>query len=177
MGLYHPSRGDPDSVGWSDLLSKHIRGLKLYPGYAGPLGLGLTLCIKSLFTDLRTMDLIVPVPKFKTEMKISADGTRKKYNQTMELAKIVSVKTEIPRAIGLKKVRAQKMKDLSEEERWAAVIGLYTINDNFNARDKNIILLDDVFTTGATLSECSSTLIKNGAKNVKVLVAGRDCGD
>lgn len=174
MGLYLPSRGDPGSLGWNDLLSKHIRGLKQYPRYSVPLGLGLSLCINKVFTDLQKMDLIVPVPKFPTELKVSADGEERTYNQAMEVSKVISMNTGIAYADTLKKVRAQKMRGLTQDERWAAVNGLYQINDNFDINGKKIILLDDVFTTGATLSECSNILIEQGAQNVNVLVAGRD---
>jgi ComF family protein len=174
MGIYLPSRSDPGSKGWNDLLSKHIRGLKKYPRYSVPLGLGLTLCINNIFTDLQKMDLIVPVPKFSTELKVSADGENKTYNQAMEVSKIININTGTPFADALKKVRAQKMKGLSEDERWAVVKGLYQINKDIDVDGKKIILLDDVFTTGATVSECSSILLQNGAQNVKVLVAGRD---
>ena len=177
MGLYLSSRSNPESKGWNDLLSKHIRGLKIYPRYSVPLGLGLTLCINNVFNDLQKMDLIVPVPKFSTELKVSADGENSTYNQAMEVSKVINISTGIPYADALTKVRAQKMKGLSEDERWAAVKGLYQISDNINVNGKKIILLDDVFTTGATLSECSNVLLQNGAQNVNVLVAGRDTFD
>ena len=120
------------------------------------------------------MDLIVPVPKFPTELKVSADAERRKYNQAMELSKVICINTGMLCEDALEKVRAQKMKGLSEEERWAVVNGLYKSKDNINVNGKRIILLDDVFTTGATLSECSSILLNEGARNVNVLVAGRD---
>jgi len=176
MGLYHPSRSDPASIGWNDLLSKHIRGLKQYPRYSVPIGLGLSLCINNKFTELQSMDMVVPVPKFMTELKTSADGEEKTYNQAMEISKVISINTGIAYANALKKVRAQKMRGLTEDERWAAVNGLYQINENQDVKNKKIILLDDVFTTGATVSECSKVLVCEGAKSVNVLVAGRDSG-
>ena len=120
------------------------------------------------------MDLIVPVPKFATELKTSADDKRKTYNQAMEISKVISINTGIAYADALKKVRAQKMRGLTEDERYTAVIGLYQINENSEVCNKKVILLDDVFTTGATASECSDVLIRHGAKSVNVLVAGRD---
>lgn len=164
MGPYLPSRSDPNSIGWDDLLSKHIRGLKQYPRYSVPLGQGLATCLNEVFTDLQNMDLIVPVPKFPTELKVSADAERRKYNQAMELSKVICINTGMLCEDALEKVRAQKMKGLSEEERWAVVNGLYKSKDNINVNGKRIILLDDVFTTGATLSECSSILQRRCTK-------------
>ncbi|MCR5224780.1 MAG: hypothetical protein K6C34_01730 [Alphaproteobacteria bacterium] len=41
--------------------------------------------------------------------------------------------------------------------------------------EKNVILVDDVFTTGATANECSKVLKKHGAKNVTVVTLARVC--
>jgi len=177
MGAYFPSRGNPGSKGWNDLLSKHIRGLKMYPNYAVPLGLGLTLCIKHVFASLPKVDLIVPVPKHATEYKVSHDAQKRPYNQAIELAKVISSKTRIPIAEALIKIRAQKMKGLSEDDRCAVVKGIYQINGNAKISEKKILILDDVLTSGATVSECSSVLLQNGVQNVNVLVAGRDTFD
>lgn len=176
MGLYYPSRGDPNTIGWNDFLSQHIRGAKMYPGYTVPLALGLTLCMKNRYTSLMKMDLILPVPKFKTEFKKAKNGTGILYNQAAEISKIVSVKTKIPVADVLEKTREQGMKTLNEEERWEAVKGLYRVQDSQTVKDKKIILIDDVYTSGATVSECSDALLRAGAEQVKVLVAGRDTG-
>lgn len=179
MGSYYPSRGNPKSKGWNDLLSNHIRGVKMYPNYSIPLGLGLALCMENIFTDLLKTDLIVPVPKFNTELRISNDEEKRKYNPANEIAAMVSQKLDNPIAIAdaIIKVRPQKMKELNEDERWEVVKGLYMINSDVDIAKKNILLIDDVFTSGATISECSSILLQNGAQNVKVLVAGRDTFD
>jgi predicted amidophosphoribosyltransferase len=176
MGLYYPSRRDPNSLGWNDFLSQHIRGAKMYPGYAVPLGLGLTLCVKHRYASLTKMDLIIPVPKFKTELKKARNGSGRLYNQAAEIAKVVSAKTKMPFADVLGKLREQGMKSLSEDERWEAVKGLYTMQDSQAVKDKKIVLIDDVYTSGATVSECSDILLQSGVERVNVLVAGRDTG-
>ena len=176
LGLYCPSRGEPSSIGWNDFLSKHIRGVKMYPTYADPIGLGLSLCINNRYTELKNMDLVVPVPKFTTELKQARNGSGKTYNQAMEISEVVSNKTGISCLDALEKVKEQKMKGLSLDERWEAVKGLYKTNDKAVVEGKKIILIDDVFTSGATVSECSDVLLRGGAECVNVLVVGRDTG-
>lgn len=176
MGLYHPSRGDPSSIGWNDFLSRHIRGLKKYPRYASPLGIGLSLCITKIYAELQKMDLIVPVPKFATELKRAFNGSGKVYNQATELSKVISMNTGIPYAEALGKLKEQKMKGLTADERWAVVKGLYTVCDKGIIERKKILLIDDVFTSGATASECADMLLRAGSECVNVLVAGRDTG-
>jgi predicted amidophosphoribosyltransferase len=122
------------------------------------------------------MDLIVPVPKFAPELKIAINGSGKVYNQATELSRVISMNTNIPYAEALGKLREQKMKGLSAEERWAVVKGLYTVCDKGIIERKKILLIDDVFTSGATASECADMLLRTGSGHVNVLVAGRDTG-
>jgi len=163
--------------GHNDLLSKHIRGLKMYPRYAIPLGLGLVECIKWRYPELLEMDLIVPVPLFNTELKISRCPEGISYNQSIELSKVISKRLNILYKDVLEKTREQRMKDLiRRSERKNAVDNLYRVKVSRKAqvRGSKILLVDDVSTTGATASECSQVLIDAGAEIVNVLVAGRD---
>ncbi len=50
--------------------------------------------------------------------------------------------------------------------RKANVLGAYRVTDPQRIKDKRILLLDDVITTGATASECARTLLTAGAKEV-----------
>lgn len=177
MGAYYPSHGSPTTIGWNDFLSKHIRGLKSYLGYAMPLGLGLSLCIQERFKELQEMDIIIPVPKFLTELKVDRNNPGISYNQATELSKLISKLTSIKYLEALRKTRAQGMKHLSWEEKWKVVEGLYEVTDTKAVDSSRIILVDDVYTSGATVSECSAILIQAGARIVNVLVAGRDVGN
>lgn len=157
-----------------DLLSSHIVGLKQYPRYAVPLGLGLVECVKNRYPELMQSDFIVPIPLFPTELKIAEDPKGVKYNQCVELSKVISPSIGIASRDVLKKTREQKMRGLSRAERKEAVKGLYEVEDKAVVRGKQILLIDDVSTSGATASECAQVLINAGAKVVNVLVAGRD---
>jgi predicted amidophosphoribosyltransferase len=58
-------------------------------------------------------------------------------------------------------------------EREKNIKGAFIITDKEKIADKNIILVDDVYTTGATVNECSKILKKGGAKNIAVLTLAR----
>lgn len=160
--------------GKGDFLSSHILGLKQYPRYAEPLGLGMVECMKNRYLELMESELIVPIPKFPTELKVATDPKGIKYNQAEELANIISSNINIASLNILKKTREQSMRSLGEADRREVVKGLYGIGNSAGLRDKGILLVDDVSTSGATVSECAKVLIDAGAKTVNVLVAGRN---
>jgi predicted amidophosphoribosyltransferase len=173
MGAYL-KREIIEERGEEDFLSSHILGLKQYPRYAVPLGLGLVACVKNRYSELARSDLIVPIPKFPTELKVATDPLGLKYNQSVELSKVISSNLNITSIDILKKTREQSMRGLGEAERREVVKGLYEVGDRAAVRDKHIILIDDVSTSGATASECAQVLMDAGAKMVNVLVAGRN---
>ena len=51
--------------------------------------------------------------------------------------------------------------------------GAFRINPVWNPRGKRVLLLDDVYTTGATVDECSRILLAGGASRVDVLTLAR----
>lgn len=157
-----------------DLLSSHIVGLKQYPRYAEPLGLGLAICMEKRYPELMETDLLIPTSLFATELKVATDPPGMIYNQSLELTKVVSRKVGIPYEDLLEKTKKQKMKGLSRPDRKEAVRGIYQVKDKAAVRDKRILLIDDVSTSGATASECAKVLVDAEAEVVNVLVAGRN---
>jgi competence protein ComFC len=63
---------------------------------------------------------------------------------------------------------------LTREERIRNARGTFEVQNRDAVRGRTIILVDDVMTTGSTVSECARVLMKSGAKSVRVLVAARD---
>lgn len=62
---------------------------------------------------------------------------------------------------------------LREEERKQNIKGSYKIRNSDIIKDKTILLLDDVYTTGATTEEAKKLLLKEGAKKVIMLTLAK----
>ena len=69
-------------------------------------------------------------------------------------------------------VKKTDQKTLSAKERQENIKGAFLLSDDFISAD-NILLIDDVETTGATLSECASLIHAKGVKNIYVFVAAK----
>lgn len=90
------------------------------------------------------------------------------YDQVELIARNVSERLRIPLVPLLKKRRGVSAQSLtsSPEERRANIAGAYRVIDPSAVIDQRVLLIDDVVTTGATLSECAKTLRKAGAAKV-----------
>ncbi|HCS23535.1 MAG TPA: amidophosphoribosyltransferase, partial [Rhodospirillaceae bacterium] len=69
----------------------------------------------------------------------------------------------------------QPQKGLSRSERHSNVRGAFAVSPRAQAsiKDKNVMLVDDVFTSGATLNECARVLKRAGAAKVYVVTLAR----
>jgi predicted amidophosphoribosyltransferase len=72
-----------------------------------------------------------------------------------------------------RKVETPPQTQLSEEERRKNVRGAFSVNPEKSVENRSVLLLDDVYTSGATVNECSRCLKKAGAKEVYVLTLAR----
>jgi ComF family protein len=114
---------------------------------------------------LNRADTIIPVPLFWWKK------LRRGYNQTLLLAQIISEETGIPMKDMLKRVKNTKTQTrLTESEREKNVLNAFTLQTN-NIEGLNVLLIDDVLTTGATLNECARMLKHAGAAEVYSCVA------
>ena len=110
-------------------------------------------------------DVIVPVPmhKFKRLLRM--------YNQSAllasELAKLTGKTVKFDVLIKSKWTKPQTF--LTKKNRLTNIAGSITVQNVSYIKNKNIILIDDVMTTGTTVSLCSRILKKAGAKKVTVL--------
>lgn len=90
------------------------------------------------------------------------------YDQSELLARGVAKQLDLPVAALLKKTRHTPAQSGIEQasQRRANVLGAYQVLDTGNFAGHRILLVDDVVTTGSTLSECSRALLTAGAKEV-----------
>ena len=116
-------------------------------------------------------DVIVPVPLH--HWRIIA----RRYNQSALIAQALAQDTGVPTILdGLVRTRATHSQGrLKAKERFKNVRRAFVVKDNHAAyiKGKTIILIDDVYTTGATVSECSKALLGAGAKTVHILTLAR----
>jgi len=113
-------------------------------------------------------DAIVPVPLHHRRR-----GERG-YNQSDLLAKQVSMASGLPIwTQALKRVRyTQQQAHLGAAERKSNLANAFRADES-QVRGKCLVLVDDVFTTGATLRECAKALLESGAYDVCALTLTR----
>lgn len=110
-------------------------------------------------------DVVTFVPMTKKERR------KRGYNQSELLAREIANSLSLECRPSLEKVKeSPEQKSLSAKERAENLKGVFFCSDAA-LKGKRVLLIDDVFTTGATANECSSVLLKAGASNVLVLTA------
>ena len=153
----------------ADPLSAHIVWFKKRRSWAIPLGKAMSIELSKNYPELQDSDFLVPVPLHQD--KLNSRG----YNQALELANVISRELSIQVKELLVKNMNIEMRGLSRIERLEVVKGMYSISD-FSPeliKNKSIILIDDVVTSGSTASECSKLIINAGANIVNVYAVGR----
>jgi ComF family protein len=123
--------------------------------------LGNSLAEK-LISDNVGADMITFVPMFPK------DRRKRSFNQSFLIAAEISAAMNIPVADDLivKTRRTSQQKLLSGTERRVNLINAFSVINKGKIKGRNIILVDDICTTGSTLAEISSLLKANGASSV-----------
>lgn len=117
--------------------------------------------------DIPDADVVIPVPMTKKSL------LKRGFNQSLLIAREISKRKGIPLDID----SLQKIKEtlpqvgLKAEERTRNLRGVFSVTGE--VKDKEILLIDDVMTTGTTLRECSKAILKAGAAKVRCLVIAR----
>ncbi len=108
------------------------------------------------------IDLVIAVPMHKNKL------LERGYNQSDELAKIIAKKLnkKYNKNILIKNFDNVDQHSLTYEQRKESVKGLYSVKNKEYILNKNILLCDDIYTTGSTLNECAKVLKENGCKKI-----------
>ncbi len=115
-----------------------------------------------------TWDALVPVPLHTLRRR------ERGFNQAYELARGLSKFRHIPVTNCLQRLHdTGTQTKLSRDERWRNLRAAFELRRGFDVRGRNLLLIDDVFTTGATCEGCARVLRKEGAHLVGVLTVAR----
>lgn len=119
---------------------------------------------------LESYDIIIPVPMNKKKKR------KRGYNQTeliaKEIAKYFDIQVDIKSLIKEKHTPMQS--SLGKNERIKNVQNVYKVLYPEKIKGKNVLLLDDIYTTGATIDECKKMLQQAGTKKVGVFIIAKD---
>lgn len=121
--------------------------------------------------EILSSDIIIPVPIHVKKLR------KRMYNQSYLIAKELSKLSKISSnpLILQKPINTMAQEGLSQEMRLKNVIGSFAIEAKYAQAisGKNVILIDDVITTGSTAQECTKVLKQHGAKRVILLTVAK----
>lgn len=118
-------------------------------------------------------DAVCFVPMTKERKKVYG------FNQAEIIADAVGKKLSVPIIKdALIKTKNYSHHELSRKERETAVANAFCVKNTKSLKGKNILLCDDIMTTGSTMNECAGVLKTAGAKSVTVIsIANAEGGD
>lgn len=121
------------------------------------------LMIKSILdNDLEHVDLVVPIPLYKDREK------KRGFNQAALLAKYIAKDLNLKcDTENLRRVKQTKVQNrLNRNQRMENIAGAFGLKNKTAFEQKIVLLVDDIYTTGSTVDQCSKLLVDHGAKQV-----------
>lgn len=124
------------------------------------------------FENLKKYDIIIIVPLSKQRKR------ERGYNQSLLVGKEISKIIEVPivNKILYKTKNTIPQSSLNKKQREKNAKGVYKVTNIKKIRNKKILLIDDIYTTGNTVNECAYMLIQKGIQreNIGVLTIAKD---
>lgn len=123
-----------------------------------------------LIEYIKKFDIIIPVPIHKKRKK------KRGYNQSELIAKVISQKLDIQLQLNvLYKIRNNlPQSTLNQAERKYNAKNVYILKNKELIENKNILIFDDIYTTGNTVNECSKIIKGAQVNNIGVLTIAKD---
>jgi len=118
-------------------------------------------------TGCTDFDVVVPIPLSKERY------AERGYNQAGLIAKDIAAHFRVlyNKEVLFRKRHTGRQSELSYQYREANVRGAFAINKTDCLKDKHVLLIDDIFTTGATMREAARMLSKTGCRITAATIA------
>ncbi len=125
---------------------------------------------KKMYDILKTYDIIIPVPLNNIRKK------QRGYNQTELIAKELVKNFENLEYMNIltKTKNTVPQSTLNKQQRQKNLENVYKLRENICINNKNILLFDDIYTTGTTANECAKILKTLGKNKISVLSIAKD---
>jgi len=155
---------------YEGVLAQAIRDFKFRPKRVLAPTLGRLLAqADERFLDDQKPDAVIPVPLHPRRLR------ERGFNQAADLARPLARRRRLPilhRALSRRR-NTEPQFGLSMPQRLKNLKGAFHVPKPNAVKDKTILLVDDVLTTGLTVNECARALKAAGAKHVLVLTLAR----
>lgn len=114
------------------------------------------------------IDAFVPVPLHATRQR------EREFNQAEEIARLLGRRAGIPLLPALRRIRYTTTQTrLDRHERMENLRNAFRVRHSPRVQSRHLVIVDDVFTTGATVDECARVLRLAGAASVRVVTVAR----
>ena len=137
----------------------------------------LLLTTFRLFWDKDDIDIVVPVPLHYKRLRQRGFNQAylliRNWKRPAAAARIDFSALRIERDVLVRTSPTAPQPSLGRSRRTANVKGAFEVIGQEKIENKRILLVDDVYTTGATVNECARMLLKHGAEDVDVLTLAR----
>ena len=156
---------------YEGLIRKIILDYKFYEKSYIYVGLvNFILKSEKIVQKLQEYDTIIPVPISKKRMK------ERGYNQSLLIAKKISkdVKISLQTNCLLKTKNIIEQSKLNKEQRKQNIQNVYELKNGEILNNKRILLIDDIYTTGSTVNECSKVLKQANPNKIDIFVLAKD---
>lgn len=162
------------AVSYDNFIVKKLINQFKYEPYIKELSKPLTLLIVTHFINLNNLPnfkefILIPVPLHKKKLK------QRGFNQASEIGKELSKNLKVPLfdnvLIKIKQTLAQV--ELKKEQREKNIKGVFACQKPELVKNRKILLIDDIFTTGSTVEECARVLKTAGAKEIWGIAVAR----
>ncbi|MDO8429915.1 MAG: ComF family protein [bacterium] len=159
------------TTNYEDQIKSLIHGFK-YKSWSrlqGPIKKLIIKYLQNLNLEFKNY-IIIPIPLHKKRQQ------ERGFNQAILIAKIVSIELKLPLEqsvlMRIKETKSQaKIKDWDQKKE--NLDNAFDLKAPEKIKDKNIILVDDVYTSGATINEATKILKANGAKKILAFVIAK----
>ena len=116
----------------------------------------------------RNFDRVVPVPLHPARLR------ERGFNQAEVLGKILAQRINVTLNCALERTRYTTTQTAFDRiERMENLRGAFRLRKRINVRGLRVLLVDDILTTGSTLSECARVLREAGAQSIYAVTAAR----
>ncbi len=125
---------------------------------------------KKICGFLENYDIIIPVPIHKKRKQ------QRGYNQTELIANQISkdLNIKLEKNILIKNINTKAQSGLNKKDRQRNVRDVFKLQNTQKIINKKILIIDDIYTTGSTLNECSRIIRLSGVKKIGILTIAKD---